>query len=257
MEGAVRILYQRIYSKIRKQVFFDITTLNKAILEGLHKHNNTHFSGRSYSRKMLFEEVEKQQLSPLPQSRYQNPMVAFATVMQNGHIYLGQYKHYYTVPYQYIRKKVKILYSALQVEVFYKYNRIAVHKREKVPYGYTTLTDHMASAHRFLTEWTPQKFINWGANIDEMVKEFIIRILEKKQHPEQAYKSCIGILSMERKVGRDRLINACRRALEYQIYNYMIIKKILDKGLDKISDQQDNQTELPGHNNIRGENYYQ
>jgi transposase len=226
-------------------------------MDGLQKHNNTHFSGRSYSRKMLFEEVEKQQLSPLPQSRYQIKYQAFVTVMQNGHVYLSQDKHYYSVPYQYIRKKAKILYSALQVEVFYKYNRIAVHQREKVPYSYTTLTDHMASAHRYLTEWTPQKFINWGGNIDELVKEFIIRILEKKQHPEQAYKSCIGILSMERKVGRDRLINACRRALEYQIYNYMIIKKILDKGLDNVSDQQDHQTELPGHNNIRGENYYQ
>ncbi len=257
VEGAVRILYTRIYSTIRNKVFYDIDTLNKAIQKALKKHNNTNFSSRSYSRKMLFDEVEKQQLSPLPQSRYQIKYQAFVTVMQNGHVYLGQDKHYYSVPYQYIRKKVKILYSSTQVEIFYKYNRIAIHKRIKSKYSYTTVKDHMATAHRFMTEWTPQRFINWGASIDENVKEFIIQVLEKKQHPEQAYKSCMGVLSMERKVGRERLTNACKRALEYGIYNYMIIKKILDKNLDKIQDKPLLDEALPKHNNIRGENYYQ
>lgn len=257
VEGAVRILYTRIYSTIRDKVFYDIDTLNKAIQKALKKHNNTNFSSRSYSRKMLFDEVEKQQLSPLPQSRYQIKYQAFVTVMQNGHVYLGQDKHYYSVPFQYIRKKIKILYSSTQVEIFYKYNRIAIHKRIKSRYSYTTVKDHMATAHRFMTEWTPQRFINWGANIDDAVKEFIIQVLEKKQHPEQAYKSCMGVLSMERKVGRERLTNACKRALEYGIYNYMIIKKILDKSLDKIKDEQILDEALPKHNNIRGENYYQ
>ena len=257
VEGAVRILYTRIYSTIRNKVFCDIDTLNKAIHTALKKHNNTNFSSRSYSRKMLFDEVEKQQLSPLPQSRYQIKYQAFVTVMQNGHVYLGQDKHYYSVPYQYMRKKVKILYSSTQVEIFYKYNRIAIHKRIKSKYSYTTVKDHMATAHRFMTEWTPQRFINWGANIDDAVKEFIIQVLEKKQHPEQAYKSCMGVLSMERKVGRERLTNACKRALEYGIYNYMIIKKILDKNLDKIQDKPLLNEALPKHNNIRGENYYQ
>jgi len=257
VEGAVRILYTRIYSTIRNKVFYDIHTLNKAIQKALKKHNNTNFSSRSYSRKILFDEVEKQQLSPLPQSRYQIKYQAFVTVMQNGHVYLGQDKHYYSVPYQYIRKKVKILYSSTQVEIFYKYNRIAIHKRIKSKYSYTTVKDHMATAHRFMTEWTPQRFINWGANIDETVKEFIIQVLEKKQHPEQAYKSCMGVLSMERKVGRERLTNACKRALEYGIYNYMIIKKILDRNLDKIKDEPLLDEALPKHNNIRGENYYQ
>ncbi len=257
VEGAVRILYTRIYSTIRNKVFYDLDTLNKAIHKALKKHNNTNFSSRPYSRKMLFDEVEKQQLSTLPQSPYQIKYQAFVTVMQNGHVYLGQDKHYYSVPYQYIRKKVKILYSSTQVEIFYKYNRIATHKRIKSKYHYTTVKDHMASAHRFMTEWTPQRFINWGANIDDAVKEFIIQVLEKKQHPEQAYKSCMGVLSMERKVGRERLTNACKRALEYGLCNYMIIKKILDKSLDKIQDEPLLDEALPKHNNIRGENYYQ
>lgn len=96
-----------------------------------------------------------------------------------------------------------------------------------------------------------------NAAIDESVKTYITRVLEKKQHPEQAYKSCMGILSMERKVGRPRLINACRRALEYGIYNYKIIQRILDQNLDQIQDEPDKNEKLPKHQNIRGENYYQ
>jgi transposase len=257
VEGAVRILYTRIYSVIRDQVFYDLESLNQAILEALEKHNTSNFSNRNYSRKMLFEEVEKKELMPLARTRYQIKNHAFVTVMQNGHVHLSADKHYYSVPYQYIRKKVKILYSSSQVEIYYKYNRIAIHKRDKAPYNYTTLIDHMATAHRYMTEWTPQRFINWGADIDESVKTYITQVLEKKQHPEQAYKSCMGILSMERKVGRPRLINACRRALEYGIYNYKIIQRILDQNLDQIQDEPEINEALPKHQNIRGKNYYQ
>ena len=96
-----------------------------------------------------------------------------------------------------------------------------------------------------MTEWTPQRFINWGESIDESVKLFITNLLEIKQHPEQAYKSCMGVLSFSKKVGNDRLINACKRALDYKIYNYKIIKNILDKGLDLITDEAESSDYLP------------
>ena len=115
----------------------------------------------------------------------------------------------------------------------------------------------MATTHQFITEWSPQRFIDRGADIDENLKEFIIQILQKKQHPEQAYKSCMGVLSMEKKVGRKRLINACIRAREYGLYSYMIIQRILDKGLDKINGDNVMDQVLPKHQNIRGKDYYQ
>lgn len=256
-EGVVKILCTRIYSVINRSVFYSLKELNNAIWIELEKHNSIKFSGRSYSRKDLFDEVEQQELSPLPLTRYQIKQQSFVTVMQNGHVYLGADKHYYRVPYQYIRKKVKILYSSSQVEVYYKYTRIAIHKRIKRPYCYTTMPDYMASTHKFITEWTPQRFINWGNSIDDSVKQFIINILDKKQHPEQAYKSCMGVLSLEKKVGKERLINACKRALEYNIYNYKIVKNILERGLDNQQDTNESSDHLPEHNNIRGNNYYQ
>jgi hypothetical protein len=206
---------------------------------------------------MLFDEVEKSELAPLPQQRYQIKQQSFATVMQNGHVFLGRDKHYYSVPYQYIRKKVKLLYTSSQVEIFYKYERIAVHKRIKSAYHYSTIKQHLASTHKFLTDWTPQRFINWAASIDENVRQLIIHILQKKQHPEQAYKSCMGVLSLEKKVGKERLVNACKRALDYNIYNYKIVQNILEKGLDSLPDEPPADKDLPGHQNIRGKEYYQ
>lgn len=257
VEGAVKILYTRIYSFLRNEIFFDLESLNQAIWQGLEKHNKAKFTGKVYSRKDLFEEIESHKLSLLPQQRYEIKHQAIATVMQNGHVLLGEDKHYYSVPYKYIRKKVKLLYNSKTVEVYHKYNQIAVHPRTKSRYNYTTTKEHLASTHQFITEWTPQRFINWGESIDENVKRLIINILEKKQHPEQAYKSCMGILSLTKKVGKDRLINACTRALEYGLYNYKIVQNILEKGLDKMEQNTDEQQELPRHDNIRGKKYYQ
>ncbi len=257
VEGAVRILYQRIYSALRGKTFHSIKTLNKAIWEALTVHNNRKLTGRLTSRYQLFEQVEQPALSPLPVERYEIKELSFATVMQNGHVLLSRDKHYYSVPFQYIRKKVKIMYTRSKVEVYYKYNRIALHPRSKTTFNYTTVKEHLASTHQFVTDWTPQRFIDWAASIDEDVKQFITLLLEKKQHPEQSYKSCMGVLSYVKKVGNQRLANACKRALEYNIYNYKIIGKILENGYDMLEDKPDQPIELPDHHNIRGENYYQ
>lgn len=119
------------------------------------------------------------------------------------------------MPYRFIGKRVKLLYSRTIVEIYSNYERIALHKREKNPYGYTTDKDHMATTHRFVTEWTPDKFLEWAASIHEDVRLYILKILDRKQHPEQAYKSCLGELGFAKKAGNERLTMACQRALSY------------------------------------------
>jgi hypothetical protein len=115
----------------------------------------------------------------------------------------------------------------------------------------------MASSHQFMTDWNPQRFISWAESIDKYVKEFICLILDKKQHPEQSYKSCLGILSLEKKYTRKRLINACTMALEFGVYNYKIVQNILEKEMDMYQINTEEETpEMPDHQNIRGENYY-
>jgi transposase len=255
VENAVRILYTRIYAKLRGRHFFSLEELNIAIRKELEEHNSLMLTGRNYSRRQQFEEVERATLLPLPELRYELKKTLFVTVMKNGHVCLHADKHYYSVPYRFIGKKVKLMYSRHSVEIFYNYERIAIHKRLKSPYNYTTDKEHLASSHRFVSEWTPERFLAWAEGIHEDVRLYILKILDRKQHPEQAYKSCVGVLGFAKKVGNDRLIKACQRALGYGLYNYKTIQKILENGLE--NEQDDNeQLQMPLHENIRGEEYY-
>ena len=258
VENAVRIIYSRIYVKVRRNQYHTLTDLNNAIRQALQEHNATMLRGRNYSRQQQFDEVEKAALMPLPVLRYELKKQCFATVAKNGHVGLSADKHYYSVPYRYIGKKVKLLYSRHTVEVYYNYERIAVHRRLKSPYQYTTEKEHLASTHRFVSEWTPERFTSWAESIHEDVKLYILKVLDRKQHPEQAYKSCMGILGFAKKVGTERLIKACQRALGYGAYNYKTIQKILERELDLgLAPDETDQLKMPFHDNIRGEGYYQ
>jgi transposase len=256
VEGIVKIIYRSIYANISQQIYHTLDALNADILKELEVLNNKPFKGRNYSRRQQFVEVEQEALQPLPAYRYEFKQQAVVTVMKNGHVCLGVDKHYYSVPYRYIGKKVKLLYTSSRVEIYYRYERIAAHLRHGRKYHYTTNQEHLASAHRFLSEWTPDRFIEQAKAIGDDVADYIIMVFEHKQHPEQAYKSCSGILSMVRKVGSERLGNACRRANEYGIYNYPIIVQILDRNLDSINEEPQ-ELLMPEHTNIRGSEYYE
>jgi transposase len=257
VEGMVKIIYRCIYSTISTQIHFSLPSLNAAILEALEINNNALFKGRDYSRRQQFEELERETLHPLPVYRYEFKQQSVVTVMKNGHVCLGADKHYYSVPYRFIGKKVKILFTSLVVEVFYQYEKIASHHREHRKYHYTTMDEHLASAHRYVSDWTPAKFIEQATAVHKDVAEYITLVIEGKQHPEQAYKSCAGILSLERKVGAARLLNACRRANSYGVYNYHIIQQILEKNLDHLSEEEHQALTMPEHHNIRGNDYYE
>lgn len=256
VEIAIKIIYTRIYAKIRDVRFHSLEELNKAILICLEDHNNTIVTGRKYTRKQQFEEIEKATLLPLPTLRYEFKKQLFVTVMTNGHVSLNVDKHFYSVPYQFIGKKVKVMFSRYNVEIFFNYDRIALHKRLRIHYDYTTDKEHLSPNLRFVSEWTPERFITWADEIHKDVKLYISQILNQKQHPEQAYKLCMGVLNFVKRVGNERLTKACQRALGYGIYNYKTIQKILEKGLDKHDDDENEQLKMPEHNNIRGKDYY-
>ena len=256
VENAVRIIYTRVFAPLRNDIFHSIKDINKAIQGLLEKHNAMSFRGREYSRYSLFKEVELQELRPLPLKRYEIKSYAKGTVHKNSHIYLGKDKHYYSVPYKHIGKQVKIIYSDSFIEVYHKYERLAAHTRQRQKYGYTTVAEHMPSHHRFVSEWSSEKFIAWAERIGENCKRYIMGILEKKQHPEQSYKSCLGILHLTKKVGDQRLENACKRALDYDAYSYSMIERILKNGWDSIEEEPYENTDVPDHENIRGGNYY-
>ena len=256
VEKAVSIVYSRIYAPLRNRIFYSLAELNEAIKERLEAYNAMNFKARNYSRRDLFNSVEKSALNPLPAEGFQIKHYSLATVQKNSHVYLSQDKHYYSVPFRFTGKKVKVSYTKTTVEIYHNYQRIAIHGRGKNPYGYTSIKEHLPSAHQFVSEWSPEKFINWAKAYGQSVHQYILKVLDNRQHPEQNYKSCIGILQFEKKYGKERLNNACIRGLYYNNYSYPVIKNILEKGMDQLKEESI-QRQLPLHDNIRGGNYYQ
>jgi len=256
VENMVRTVYTRVFTPLNNQTFYTITTINKAIIELTTVHNKTDLQIKDCSRLDLFESIEKSALAALPVIDYQIRNYAVGTVYKSSHIRLGKDKHHYSVPFSFIGKKVQIIYDKDHVEVYYKQRRIALHKRSLKRFGYTTDAQHLPSTHRFVTEWNPDKFLNWSIGIGTHCHTLITLLLAKKQHPEQSYKSCIGVLALAKKVGNKRLNNACKRALDYERINYQTVKTILQKRLDYITEDTQQASEIPKHHNIRGKSYY-
>jgi transposase len=259
VEKSVDIVYTRVFAPLRNQIFYSLASLNKAIRELLDKHNNQPFQLRPESRRELFEEQEKHLLKPLPPEGFELKNYKNVTVMKTGYVQIFEDKHYYSVPYRFIGRKVKLIYTATQVSVFYNQERIAYHPRAIKKYGYTTTREHLSSTHQFVSEWNPEKFTSWAGAIAPVVRQYITRVLDSSTYPEQAYRSCVGILSYEKKVGRERFIKAVERASFYGAYNYTIIRKILQNGLEQLLPVEETgaQQSLPVHDNIRGPESYQ
>jgi transposase len=257
VEGAVKIIYRTIYGTVKERVYSSLELINQSIGAALEEHNNRLLKNRPFSRRQLFEETERHTLNPLATHRYELKHRVIVTVMKNNYVNLTEDRHYYSVPYHYIGKKVTLLYSQSIVEVYHRYERIAIHNRNRQPYIYTTVIEHLASKHQFMSDWNPNKFIERAEEIGPETKQYIIELLNTRQHPEQTYRSCQGVLSFAARVGKERLNNACRRALQYGDYGYQTIKAILERGLDGNTDEEPgNDNPLPPHDNIRGKNYY-
>jgi len=256
VENAVNIVYSRIFAPLRNESFFSVDQLNFVIREQLDKHNNQNFQKEPVSRKDKFIKQERPLLIPLPKERYEIKQYKTAKVMKNSHVQLE--KQYYSIPYRYIGKTVKIIYTTRHVSIFHGSDRIAIHERGTKPFSYTTQGDHLPSTHQFVSQWSPEKFIQWSEKISPTVKTYIEQILGQKNYPEQSYRSCVGILSFEKKVGRERLIKAVERATSYHVYNYKVIKNIIEGKLDMLAEKQagDQQQTIPFHENIRGKENY-
>jgi transposase len=258
VENTIKILYTRIYAPLRHTVFHNIEDLNKAILNALTEHNEQVIIGRGSSRRKHFEDEEKTILFPLPAMRYEFKKQLYATVSKNGHVALSLDRHHYSVPFNYIGKKVKLMFTRYTVEIFYEYERIAIHKRWQRPFKYTTDKEHLPAAHRFVAELESDKILSAADSIHKDVRLYVLKILSlKNHHVEQLYKVSMGVLNLSKKYGNERLIKACQRALSFDVHNYRTIKKILENGLDK-NDEEElvEELDMPQHNNIRGSDYY-
>lgn len=259
VEGAVKIIYTTIFSKIDQKVYHDMEGLNNDILLHLNHHNNTLLTGENYSRWQQFIELEKQFLNPLNPYLFELTSHQLSTVNKYGHVLLSIDKRYYSVPFKLIGKKLKIKYTSHKIEVYDDNEIVAVHNRVTTKgFKYVTIPEHLATQHQYVADWNPEKFMSTATAISEIVAQYIAKILARELYPEQSYKSCSGVLSFAKRVGHIRLTNACKRADGFGLYNYGIIDQILRSKADAIPFEDETINEnMPEHENIRGQHYYE
>lgn len=256
-ENFVRNAYNHIYAPLRNQVFFSVEELNQALWEQLDAFNQANFQGRDYSRHQLFDEIEKHHLKPLPPESYELKTFNQCRVQYNHHIYLKQDKHYYSVPFPLTGKKVLVSYTSRNVEIYFSNKRVATHLRNRRAYGYSTQNEHRPQNHQYISEWTPGRFIRWGRSIAPEVEQVVSKMLDGRPHPEQAYKSCMGLLNLAKKHPKEDYIKACKKALQLNCIKYKFIKNTLDTKTFNLNNQEELELfRLPEHENIRGKEMY-
>jgi transposase len=258
VENAVRLLYQRVFAPLRNRRFYSLKELNAAIRELVDKHNRRLMLVLKISRLKLFEEIERDHLKQLPSSPY--PMKEFEehTVAPDYHVLLTADKHYYSVPWQLKGKKIRIIYDEKHVALYHDNIRVAQHYRDRKRGGYTTVDEHMPEHHQFYASWSVEKFEAWAASIGKDTFRMIQELLASRRHPEQAFKSCMGILSLAAKCGNDDLNMACRKAWNWGRISYRDVKGYLEEILvQKSLNREDKQVYLfANHKNIRGTAQY-
>ena len=207
VEVAVQIVERTILAVLRHRSFFSLAELNAAIRELLHTLNTRAFKKLSGSRRSLFESVDKPALNPLPSTRYEYAEWKKVRVHIDYHVEFQ--RHYYSVPHALIRKQLDLRITATTLECFHKGVRVAAHHRSPLPGRHTTLPEHMPEKHRRYGDWTPERFQRWAATIGPATAQLIANRLRQRRHPEQAYRSCLGILRLAKTYGDDRLEAAC------------------------------------------------
>ena len=230
-EAGVLLAERWIVARLRNRTFFSLNELNAAIAELLEELNNRPFQKLHGSRRTLFEEIERGALRPLPAQRFE--FATWAKAKINIDYHLEADGHYYSVPYQLVGEHVEVRLAAATVEVFHRGRRVASHQRSFRRGAPTTVSDHMPASHRAHLEWTPGRIVRWAATTGPQTAAVVEGILRSRPHPEQGYRSCLGILRLGRRYGPERLEAACGRALAIRALTYRSVESILKRGLDR------------------------
>jgi len=256
-ELSVLLAQRWILARLRHQRFFSLEEANRAVAALLVEANNKKFKKLPGSRRSVFEELDRPALRPLPERPYQFAQWKLARIGIDYHVELAG--HYYSVPYRYAREQVDVRYTQHTVEIFHRGQRIAAHARSERRGHHTTIRSHMPVNHQVATtEWNPQRLSRWALDIGPHTAAVIQHLLGSRQHPQQAYRRCLGVLNMAKRYGRDRLEAACCRAIELKAANYQFIASTLKNGLESVAAEPSAaQAELPlMHANVRGPSYY-
>ena len=258
-EVAVQIVERWIMARLRHQTFFTLASLNQAIRFLLDDLNRRPFKKLPGTRLSQFEQLDKPALRPLPAQPYQYAEIKQARVHIDYHIEYD--KHYYSVPHHLVKQAVEVQATETTVAIYSHGKRVASHSRSHRHGAHSTCQEHMPRAHQAMSEWSPQRFLNWAGDIGAETRAVVNCLLQEKRHKEQSYRRILALLSNAKKYGRERLNKACGRALLIGSPTRSSVESILKQGLDQVAvetPQTAVQEELclDHHENLRGEDYY-
>jgi transposase len=256
-EVAVQVAERWILARLRHETFFSLEALNariRELLTALNARPMKTYGGAS--RRDLFERYDRLALQPLPADRFVHADWLRARVNIDYHIDVD--RHYYSVPHALIHAVLDVRLSATTVEIFQRGTRVWLHARSHVPGRHTTVPEHMPKAHRAHLEWSPSRLLRWGATIGAATEALVQQILESRPHPEQGYRSCLGLLRLAKHYGPERLNAACDRARAAGARSYRHVDAILKHGLDRQPLLIAGAETAPAltHDNVRGPAYY-
>lgn len=255
VEVAVQIVERWVLARVRNRQFFSLAELNAAIQEGIADLNNRIMRKLGKSRTELFETLDRPALAPLPDTPYRYAQWHKCRVAPDYHVEIAG--HYYSVPSRLIREQVEARITDTTVEIFHRGSRVASHARSLLANRHTTIAEHMPSAHRRYAEWTPARLLQEAARIGPSTSALVEAIMAAKPHPEQGFRSCLGILRLAKTYGPQRLEAACRRGIDIGARSYGSIASILKHGLDRAYAPATAPQSPPiRHANIRGRDYY-
>jgi transposase len=255
VESAVQAVERELLAPLRKRKFFSLAEIQAALDERLAKLNSRPFQKLEGSRKTAYESLDRPALKALPSTRYELAEWRKARVSIDYHIEVE--KNLYSVPYNLVREQVDVRLTARVLEVLHNGKRVASHPRSYGRGVLSTDPEHRPAAHRMHLEWTPSRILSWAASVGEQCGYLCEHILKTKVHPEQGYRSCLGVMSLGKRYGAERLEAACQRALHIASPCYKSVKSILENALDrKPLDNTEPEASVGSHANIRGQAYY-
>ena len=255
VEVGVQVVERWLLARLRHHTFFSLAEVNTALTPLRLALNARPFKKLPGSRQQLFETLDRPALRPLPGSLYEYAEWKHARVNIDYHVEVEG--HYYSVPYMLVRQQLDVRLSAQVVELFHKGKRVASHRRSALKGRHTTVAAHMPTAHQRYAEWTPQRLIHWAAHSGPATAQVVETILASRPHPQQGFRSCLGIMRLGKSYGDERLEAACQRALALGACSYKSLESILKHGLDRRPlPPKPDATAGSAHMNIRGPQYY-
>jgi len=253
-ETGVQLVERWCLAPLRNHTFFGLGELNAALTRQRHTLNDRPFQKLPGTRRQLLETLDRPALKPLPAAPFEYYESKKARVNIDYHIQVAG--HLYSVPHTLVRQEVDVRLAARTVEILHRGKRVAAHVRSDAKGRFTTDPGHRPKAHQRHLDWTPSRLIKWGSAIGPQTGTLVHQILESKPHPEQGYRACLGLISLARRYGTDRLEAAAHRALDARTTSYRSVKSILEHDLDRVAATEVRLTLPAAHAHLRGPAYY-